>query len=47
MKKNYGKRYKVRRKLSHREAKRHFNKHANTVHSLNVRSMPMRGGFRL
>ncbi len=37
----------MRRKLSKKKSKKIFKKGANRIHSINLRAVPMRGGFRI
>lgn len=38
---------KGRTRVPKRASKRYFSKHAAKTHSVNMRAMPMRGGFRI
>lgn len=37
----------MRHRLSRRKSRRMFKKGANRIHSINLRAVPMRGGFRI
>lgn len=39
--------FRSRVKMSKRGSRKYFTKHASKVHSVNLRSHPMRGGFRI